>query len=654
MSPRYRHRKSRPLHDVRHGWNHYTLHRDGIRHRHGDGVKFDRAERATRQWSDVPRRLWPREIGKQIALGVLAGAGVMLLVCLVFGTIAFLDARSDLSKAQNIGKNLVTQRDQLLTSTGRSTATINLEQMHYYADAADAQLSNSWAISVLKLVPIFGHQVSSLTQTVHDVNALSNEGVKLINIADNAVAESHGTSISLPAVAALDDQVHASAHVIRGLYVSPDGLWGPVRTERLKLNAEVTIVANLLDRGGYALDFAQPFLGSQGPRTYFVAGENNSEMRDQGAVLSWALLRVNNGDFTMDSAASVGTITLSHPAATISDPTTAAVFGPFNPTQIWQSVNAVGDFPTSARWMIDMFHQARGIHVDGVIGVDVQTLQAILNVTGGVHVPAIHREVTTNNVASLLLYDLYKRYPYGSQKARHDEVTAVAQAAIHKMKQGNYDLGAFLHALAKSSQGRHLLFYDTDPTLQRTVVSFGGAGGMQDYGRNAIHLAMEAGAAAKVDWFMYSDCTDNVQIDAQGNAYITTTLQLHNTAPAGQGPSYALGSRTHGHTPGEYDARLFLWMPRATQAPGALTEEGLSLQRAISFVYPQQTQQVVWTSFIPNAVHHGRFTLHFIPQSLIHPTAMTVNFTSADNFNGPPVTTWSATHAVTLTWTSSQ
>ena len=582
----------------------------------------------------------------------MLGFGVVLLLALIFGTIAFLDARGDLTQAQNLGKNIVDQRDQLLSPSGRESATTNLNQMHFLADRADADLSNSLAISVLKIIPIFGRQVSSLTQTVHDVNTLSDQGVKLISRANDVIAASHGTSINLPTLKLLDRQVHRSAHVIGSLTTSPDGLWGPVRSERVKLNHELQVVTSLLVRGGEALDFAQPFLGSRGPRTYLVAGQNNSEMRDQGAVLSWALLHVHDGNFTMDSAASVGTISLSSPAATITSPTTRAVFGPFEPTRIWQSVNAPGNFPMSSQWMIQMFQKARGIHVDGVVGVDVQTLENILKVTGGVNVPAIKGEVTTDNVAPLLLYDLYKKYPYGSQAARHDEVAAVAQAAVDKMKKGNYDLGAFLHSLAKSSQGRHLMFYDTNPQMQKTVVSFGGAGGMKDYGTNAVHLAMEAGAAAKVDWFMYSAASYNVQLDSQGNALITTTLQLHNTAPAGAKPSYALGSRTNGHTPGEYDARLFFWMPRGTQAPGALTEEGLSLQRAISFVYPQETQQVVFTSFIPNAVRHGRFSLHFVPQSLIHPTAMTVNFTSSQNYNGPIQQSWTADHEVTLTWTA--
>ena len=41
------------------------------------------------------------------------------------------------------------------------------------------------------------------------------------------------------------------------------------------------------------LSYVLPFLGADGPRTYLIAGENNAEMRDQGAVLSLALMQTD-------------------------------------------------------------------------------------------------------------------------------------------------------------------------------------------------------------------------------------------------------------------------------------------------------------------------------------------------------------------------
>jgi hypothetical protein len=654
MPARYRHRKNRPLHSWRHGRYHASLHRHGVRHRHVRGRRIGRPDREAAAWRSVPARLWPKEIGRQVLLGAALGLGVVLVVSAILGLFAFLDAKADLSKAQNIAKNLVDHRTLLLTADGRAAAAADLEQMHYYANEANSEVGGSLALTVLKAVPVLGYQVSALTGSVSDVDVLSAQGEALLSATINTIRLSHGTAINLPELKILDAQVHTSAVRLAGLESSTTGLWGPVQTERQKLNSVLTQVVGLLRRGNVALNFAQPFLGADGPRTYLVVGQNNSEMRDQGAVLSWALLHANDGKFTMTDAASVGTITLHSPAVSIASPTTESVFGKFDPTQIWQSVNANGNFPTSAQWMIAMFHQARGITVNGVIGVDVQTLANILKVVGPVRVPTIHQTVSASNVAPLLLYKLYLQYPAGEQVTRHDDITAVAQAAVHEMNKRKYDLGYFFDQLAKASQGRHLLFYDTSVPLEHAVVSFGGSGDLLATGTNDVHLAIEAGVAAKLDWFLHTTVTYDIRIASDGTAFYTVTVLMHNEAPAHAKPSYALGpDHTNSFIVGEYIGRLFLWLPPGAEGAGSVTEEGLSLQQAIQPVLAQNTGEVVFNAIEPNAVHHGVLSLTFVPQSLIHPSAVTVNFTSSSGYNGPVSSSWVGNNFRTLTWRAS-
>ncbi len=600
-------------------------------------------------------RIWPREIGRQIVAGVALAVVLVFAGAVIFGVIAFLHARNDLANAQNIARSLTQNRSELLSVAGRNNAAAQIDEMHLLAAKADGTLNGSLAISLLKLVPVVGHQVTGLTDTVHGVNTLSQQAKTLLDMTIGTINTSHGTSINLLELSALDRQVHRSARRLVSLETSPGGLWGPARSERIKLNDQLAKIVGLLHRGGAALDFAQPFLGANGPRTYLVAGQNNSEMRDQGAVLSWALLHVSGGTFTMSSAASVGTLTLRHPAVSIASAATRTAFGALEPTRIWQSVNANGDFPTSSRWMIAMLHRARGITVDGVVGVDVPTLAKILKVVGSVHVSDVNQNVSTNNVAKLLLYQLYVKYPAGSQRARHDDITAVAQAAVHKMETGRYDLGAFFQSLARASQGRHLLFYDTNAKLERTVNEFGGSGSLRPSGANTVHLAIEAGVAAKIDWFMHSAVTYDVKIDSHGSAYITTTVLLHNSAPANAKPSYALGpDHTNSHVVGEYIARLYEWLPLGFAAPGAITEEHLSLERAVQPVFATTTQEVIFSAIKLNAVQRGQFTLNFLPQGLIHASRITVNFSSTSNYSGPVQTQWLANKFVTLKWRATQ
>ena len=649
---KYRHRRNRPLHLLRYGWNHFTQHRDGIRHRHSrhrSTVEPTYRPRLTR----MPRRVVLREARWQIVRGVGVAAGLVLIWAGAFGAWDIWKAKGDLTHAQNSATKLIAARDGLVTKNGRQLALLALSDMHQSAYAADVRLAGSAPLKVLSWVPGVSRQVNGLLDGAADVDVVSGEGEKLVKAASACADASHGNYVDLPTLKVLADQVRLSRDALQGRVRSASGLIGPIHKARVSLNEQLSVLNGLLNDGTHALTFAQSFLGADGPRTYFVAGLNNSEMRDQGAVLSWALLHVNHGVFTMSNASSVGTISLAQPAVAITDPGTRSVFGPLEPTRIWQSVNAVGDFPTSARWMMAMYGAARGQRVDGVLGVDVVALQNILRVVGGVRIPSVTKNIDHTNVAKLILHDLYLKYPAGSQQWRHDEISSIAQAAVKKMETGNFDSGSLIKGLAQSTPGRHLLFYDSHAPLQALTARFNASGGLVDHGTNVIHLSVQSGVAAKVDWFMHHDVKYDIRLSESGTAYITTTLTLTNTAPANAKPSYALGpDNTNTHIPGEYVARIYEWMPRGTTSPVAVSEGGLSLTRTVVRVRPQQTQVAVLQGVLKHAVKNGAFQLRIVPQGTIHPAAVTVTMSSDTGMRGPGSVSFTGDRPVTLRWTN--
>lgn len=649
---KYHHRRNRPLHLLRYGWHHFTQHRDGIRHRHSrhrDVVARAYRPRLTR----MPRRVVLREARWQILRGAGLALGVVLLWAITMGAWDIWKAKGDLTHAQNSATKLIDARAGLVSKYGRQLAILSLTDMHDSAYKADARLSGSAALKVLSWIPLVSTQVNGLIHGANDVDVVSAEGQKLVRAASACADASHGNYVDLPTLKVLADQVALSRDALEGRVRSASGLIGPIHRARVSLNEQLSTLEGLLSDGSHALTFAQNFLGANGPKTYFVAGLNNSEMRDQGAVLSWALLRVNHGTFTMSQASSVGTISLSSPAVALTDKATKDVFGPLEPTRIWQSVNAVGDFPTSARWMMAMFAKAKGQHVDGVVGVDVVTLENILRVVGSVRIPSVRKNIDHTNVAKLLLHDLYLKYPAGSQQWRHDEISSVAQAAVKKMERGNFDSANLIKALAQSTPGRHLLFFDPNASQQKLVTEFNASGGLTDTSTNTVHLSVQSGVAAKIDWFMHTDVKYDIRVSPSGTAYITTTVTLTNDAPANAKPSYALGpDKTNTHIVGEYVARIYEWLPERTTSPVAVQQGGLSLTRTVVRVKAQQSQVAVLQGVLKNAVTNGAFSLRIVPQGLIHPATVTVNMNAENGMKGPGSITFTGDRPVTLTWTN--
>ena len=664
MEP-YVHRRQRPLHPFRHGWWHYTQHRDGHHHGHRrrsrrHSIKQQRTPRESlRRSSRYLRGRWPLEIGRQVAVGALLAVAVVFVVCSIWGLLTILKAKNELRGAQSEATSLAVDRTQLFTATGRANASIQIAKMQIGTDNAANLVNNSIPLKVLSWIPFVGQQVNGVTSLVNDFDTTAQQAGTLLTSVNELIGASHGTSISLTELKLLDVRVHQAVAALRPLNRGSGLLIGPIASARDTFDSELTKITGLLSTGGDLLNYVGPFLGADGPRTYLLAGENNAEMRDQGAVLSWALLSANNGTFTMTHAASVGNLTIRHPAPLRLPHGTAEAFGDLQPEQIWQSVNATADFPLSGQVMAAMYHQRTHKSVDGVIAVDAIALQHVLNVTGPVRVHGIPLKVTPSNVVFVLLHGLYLLYPKNyEENTRHDEVSAVAKAAVDHMKRYHYDIAYLVDQLAKAARGRHLLVWSKFPVLERAVTRFGGSGSLVAQSTSVVHLAIESAVAAKLDWYIHTEAIYHVSIDSNGAATMAVKVVVANAAPVGCRPHYICGpDHTNSFVRGQYVARLDLWLPAGTEVPGGVTESGLTLWRAEVNVLPGRKETLLVTGFLPDAVQHGGYSLQFIPQSGLWPQISKVTLSAPGrSVSGPPAKDfnslgfWYLTSPVTYGW----
>src|SRR5205823_6534074 len=125
-------------------------------------------------------------------------------------------------------------------------------------------------------------------------------------------------------------------------------------------------------------------------------------------VLSYAVVEAAGGKISFVRSGPISDLRLQRPVSAVTSAGTEAVFGSIDPRGLWQSVNATADFPWSAGVMRDMYSQAAGQEVDGVIAIDVPGLAALLRVTGPVQVPGLSRPLSVGNAAEVLQHDLYQ------------------------------------------------------------------------------------------------------------------------------------------------------------------------------------------------------------------------------------------------------
>lgn len=552
---------------------------------------------------------------------------VFAVVLLAAAGSALLRARSSLEKARQSIIALQDNQDELTSSAGRHAAAEQLKAAQTNAYAAVGTLTSSRSLNALAKLPFIGSQVTATESLARDVASTAHVGQQLLTQVDAVIHSSSGTTVSLSNLSHLQTSVDRSASDLLLFERPSGGLVPPIGSARNTFNAELTKVTTRLRSAGSILRYLQYFLGGQGPTTYLLAAENESEMRDQGAVLSLAQVHGNDGSVTVDSPVSVADYPLSHPAPFPLAPGMQELFGFDLPTQTWQSTNMTASFPWTGGALASMYQQATGVLTDGVVGVDVHALSTILRFSGPVEVPGVVGPITSGNVSYILLQQLYAENPTGNQTERKDLLSTVATEAFSKLHHSQVDLAAFAHALSAEVAGRHLLFYDAKPTNEALLTTYGASGAVDTVApTRTFHLAIENAAANKVDVFLTTAIHQRIIVSSGGIASVITEVTIHNGAPTSKVPTYQLGPNSSAtRVPGEYAGIAYLWGPRGSQQPHGVAESGLVVSAHNLDILPGSSETVTFATVIPHAIHNGHLLIHWIPQSSAQPQTLRVS-----------------------------
>jgi hypothetical protein len=230
----------------------------------------------------------------------------------------------------------------------------------------------------------------------------------------------------------------------------------------------------LLENGAKLLAILPDLMGADGPRTYLLLAQNNHELRATGGFISGVgVVRIDQGQITdlhFQDSYTVDDLSQPHPP-------------PPEPLRrymgtgmlVLRDANWWPDFPTSGRQVATLYHQDQGQTVDGVIAVDLTTLQLLLQATGPIQVQGYDRPVTGGNLQTMMM--TYWEGPQltapGKEGAdwwlhRKDFAADLMSALLsHLQQDADRDvLLAMAQAMARALRERHLLVYVHDTQAQ--------------------------------------------------------------------------------------------------------------------------------------------------------------------------------------------
>jgi len=582
--------------------------------------------------------------------------GGLAFVLVLIGTWAVVDAtrvRGRLVTVQGTLQRTVEDPSALRTPEGRAAALAEVDGALVTIDDARHEARDSPVLSLLGLLPGGRTQRSGLLDLIDDASAAATAGRRLLAKVDELAGRNRLEAGSVPveSLGELQAELESGGRVVGDLD-GPSGLWGPVGDARRTFDDLAGSVSRRLAGAADALGAARSFVGSGGSRRYLVALQNNAEMRDQGMVLSYVVIRFDDGHLAFERQGSVFDLTLTSPAPTVLPPGTLEVFGPIFPTQTWQSVNATADFALSGRAMADMYQQATGQPVDGVIAIDVPGLAGVLRAVGPVAIDAVAEPIGPDNVARLLLHDFYQGLPpITDTSVRRERLGEVVTAMVDRLTMGSHDAVTLGGELGGAASGGHLRLWSATPEEEEVFerTGLGGGPAVREADRT-FHVAVENRTATKLDYFVMPSVRQEIRLTPEGDALVRTTVTIHNGAPQGAEPSYQLGPDQFTSRPGEYIGWVLLWAPAGSVQPGSVVESGLNLAQAVVTLGPGENLEGSFETRIPNAVRDGKLTLRLVPQPRLTPVDLDVRIVEDGGWKVRDATSWRGPWDRTLTF----
>ena len=345
--------------------------------------------------------------------------------------------------------------------SGAPAGSLRSAQSSFSSAHALLSLPLLWPVDIL---PVAGRQLRSVQDLSGAAEQVAHAGVGAVGQSQSLLRLPHSAGPQRVAVLQQLASLAASTHhSLAGVDLGPvQGLIGPLAHERNTFAGDLAQIQTTLARTSDAASSAATIL--QGPATYLLLAGNNAEMRSgSGAFLEAGVVTTGDGELHLSGMVPTTSITVAPGAVNVTGDL-AARWGWLLPGVDWRNLGLTPQFDVNGPLAASMWKASTGQTVDGVLAIDVQGLQELLEVTGPV-TTSTGQVVSASTVDQLLLHDQYVGETYTSNPAnRVDELSTLASATLHALENQPLKLHAMADALSAAAEGRHVLLWSADPT----------------------------------------------------------------------------------------------------------------------------------------------------------------------------------------------
>jgi len=502
-------------------------------------------------------------------LAVVGIAAVVLSIPLVFAVIV---ARGEIVTGQHAADAALSD----VSNGSSAAATAKLRAATGAFVAASSKLG-SWWTSFAAVVPGVAQQRRALATGAATARDLAVVAERVAPSLDYHELRYHQGQVDLGRINAMLRPAQtldgALSQARAGLvHLRSPWLIGAVQSRLRLFSQSLSRAQSSTDLAVRAIPLVPNMLGAQRPQHYFLAFVSPSESRGlDGIVAAYGELTAANGHISLIVSGPVESLDSALPKAGgsltgLSD--FLARYGQFNPGKYFQDATFSPNFPTVAEVISQLYPQAGGNQLDGVLMLDPYGLARLLSITGPIPIPGFSQPLTNRTAVGVLLKGQYLPESVTNattQDARHDALQDALHITFQRLVNGSLPGPGVLSRELEPAvlSGRIALWsaHPNDAPLLRALHLEDGFPTGND--GDLLAVTTQNAGANKIDAYLHTSITDHVTFDpTTGAEHSTVRVTLTNDAPATGLPPIVIDSLSEPKlSPGTNETWLSVYSP---------------------------------------------------------------------------------------------
>lgn len=300
-----------------------------------------------------------------------------------------------------------------------------------------------------------------------------------------------------------------------------------------------------------ALMLAPQMLGLNGSKDYLILFQNDKEIRPTGGFMTaYATITLNNGQVkstTSDDIYRLDEKLLNVCLSKICPLTPPAPIVKYlpevsgKPRSAWsmRDSNISPDVPTSAKEFETMYQLlGDGLPFDGIIYIDSQVVEELINVTGPIDVFGTKYSAETDKRCNCpnVIYELesYAEIAAKGEQDRKAILGVLMQQILARSVGADIEkLPALIETIANLANHKHIMFYMHDAAAQKALSALNWTGEIRSFDGDYLHINDANFAGGKSNLYVDQKVTQEITIQKDGTVKKKITIEYKNDQPFG-------------------------------------------------------------------------------------------------------------------------